>query len=230
VRRPLRTFLALRVPSALLALAVSFSVAACEDPLPPIPPPHPKHDLLIEGGMFRYNGTPLGPGVPSQVWLDRLGPPERVGVSMWFWDSLGLAVGAGMGPPTPAAITTCVTVLFEIQPWMISATDDLPGFEPKGFPVPATKTFPGRILLEGAPLFKKVQPQHINQRMKLECYSSTRGAGFRGPPSFSVHSLETHECKPQEPPRSYFLSTYLEKRKRYATELTVCCQEGKPCR
>jgi len=63
---------------------VLFAYVGGFDPKPPppdewspeVPPPDPKHDLVIEGAWIRYNGKSVRLGSPVEQFIEVFGPPE----------------------------------------------------------------------------------------------------------------------------------------------------------
>lgn len=180
------------------------ALCACDE-APPVPPPHPKHDIVIERGIVHYNKVALGPGVPLQRWIDRFGPPSRQELGWAYWDALGLTVGASTAKSQAAP--NCVRLLFE------------PAIDGK-----KQRAFPGRVLLEGAPLYRDVHVNHVNRRMRLTCSQFPKSAHFAksGLPGY-------YECKTDSPPRSYWLRVYVKDRELMASELELCCPEDRGC-
>jgi hypothetical protein len=166
----------------LLAVSLLLGATGCDDALPAVPAPHPKHDLVIEGGVVRYNGKELGPGLPMDIAVAVLGPPSRSDYEAFIWDSLGLSLSREFLPaaerkPDALAPATCVSVQFDKRS-RIGFPEDQEG-NPLGFPTSETKLFPGRILFAGAPLFQGARVDQINRQAKVECYDSLRGSGLR---------------------------------------------------
>lgn len=216
----------------MLVASLLLGAAGCDDPLPAVPPPHAKHDLVIEGGVVRYNGKALGPGLPMDAAIEALGQPSRSDYEAAIWDSLGLKLSREFLPeaqrdPEKLAPATCVSVQFDKRS-RIGFPEDQEG-NPLGFPSSATQLFPGRILFEGAPLFQGARVDQINRQVKVECHDPTTGSGFRAQ-GLGLRSPErTYRCAVQRPPRIYWLDTFPQDRKNYAVQLGVCCAD-KPCR
>lgn len=180
---------------ALASVVAGLSaLAGCQDPLPAVPPPHPKHDLLIEGGVARYNGKSLGPGVPLDDWVAILGPPDRT-QGHTYWDALGLVASEEKGT------VIGLTVLIQVEPWMVDLR--------QVSITPATQAFPGRALLDGAPLVKGTRVDLIERQTKLSCNEdSVHGVGFRND-SLLGHS-SSYSCYTKKPARFYYLRDHSE--------------------
>jgi hypothetical protein len=70
-------------------------LVGCSASQPPLPPPDPQHDIVIEGASIEYNGKPLPIGGSEKEWLTVLGPPSREMTPadhFYIWDDLGLYV------------------------------------------------------------------------------------------------------------------------------------------
>lgn len=123
-----------------LTAALVVAIAGCfDDTPPPLPPPDPEHDLVIEQGVITYNGRPLVLGEPVATWTDVLGPPSTVAyLRIHVYRELGISLWEEDGRVTGLDV-------------------DVVGgrnvaFVPDGSPEPpATRlaAFPGRFVVEG---------------------------------------------------------------------------------
>lgn len=169
---------------------------------PPIPPKHPTHDLVIEGGVAKFNGTPIAPDVPMSKWIELFGKPDREQPAWLVWDSLGLKAG----PPERVGAKTdplvkCLTVT--VKPYR------------EGSPKQA---FPGRILMGGAALYNGVPLAFVDQQWDTDC------VGIGGT-SFSERPLGNYACETKNPPRYYSLTVEARDWSLYVIELEVCRTE-----
>jgi hypothetical protein len=187
-------------------LALATLLLGCDD-APAIPPPHPKHDLVIERGSARYNGKLLPLGAPLERWVSVLGPYERVG-RLARWGRLGLFAREQLDPNRPAYVS-CLLVEF-----------DRPSKWGMAHP------FPGRILLDGAPLFPGIELNHINQLKKFACTDFGHAPGFRKSPIPGGGYM----CNTDVPPRSYDLDTHGRGHIAYASRLEMCCAHDRECK
>jgi len=174
----------MRLFQALIPLLVASLLAcACDwlqrnpDRAPPLPPPHPQHDLVITEGRGTYNGTHLGPGVALHAWKRLLGPPSRASGPTAIWDDLGLVAyvdhGLVAGPGNVTGFRVCVEPL----------VDDIADADPK-------KPFPGRVVLDGVALAAGTQVKDVNERLRSSCRPPGGGAHF-GPMGLPHH----HACE-----------------------------------
>ena len=154
---------------------------------PPVPDKHPTHDLVVERGIARFNGTPIAPGVPLSRWIELFGKPDRVAGVYHLWDRLGLGAAGeqASGEDPTKLIVDCMIVVY--LPSSIFTRD----------------AFVGRTLVEGAPLYAGANINHINRRFQQDCEGT--GTAF-------VESVlpGSYECDTLDPPREYELTVYVE--------------------
>ena len=168
---------------------------------PPHPEPHPQHDLIIRDGKGYYNGAFIGPGVDVGVWKRLFGPPSAEDSTGATWSNLGLsALLARQRGQAPGTVSS-----FEV------AVEVFPAVEPHGW----KRAFPGRILLDQAPLYKGVKLVHVNQFLRNDACEPP-GGGAR----FDESALPGHyECSTAT--YSYFLRVYQERRSVFVRQLSV---------
>lgn len=152
---------------------------------------------MIEGGVAKFNGTPIAPDVPLSKWIELFGKPDRREPAWWVWDSLGLKAGLPVdSAASPDPLIRCLTVIFT------------PSAEsPK-------KAFPGRTLMEGAALYDGVPLSFVGRQWNTDCIDGGR--------SFSLRPLGNHGCMTRDPPRNYALSVVARDWSKWVTELEFC--------
>jgi hypothetical protein len=168
---------------------------------PPHPPRHPKHDLVIKDGKGYYNGTFIGPGVHVAEWKRLFGAPSTDGSSLAAWTNLGLRALLARKPgQAPGTVSS-----FEV------AVEVFPAADPHDF----KRAFPGRVLLDEAPLYKGVKMVHVNQFFRNEACEPP-GGGVR----FGESALPGHyECS--TPAYTYWLDIYQERRSEFVRRLAI---------
>ncbi len=186
-------------------LLASVACAACAqvcDEAPPLPPPHPEHDLVIENDVIRYNGKRLEPGSRMKEWIAVLGPPDRAKESWVVWDSIGIAVSteelverwADLGEVP----SSCLHVFFE------TSRDN----DPKS-------AYTGRLLLDGAAFYTGVKLQYIHQQTHLRCVTGPHGFYEGGLPN-------TRFCRTDR--WTYSVGIYTAEQAYWVKHLQVCAK------
>lgn len=151
-----------------------------EEP-PPLPDKHPTHDLIIEHGVARFNGTPIAPGVPLSRWVELLGEPDRVDGQYHLWDRVGLgaaSIDQSSNEVRTNLMVDCMIVVY--RPSQIFTHD----------------AFPGRTLMEGAALYDGVSVGFVNRQFQRKC----KGAGYGFVESVLPGS---YVCRTEDPRRTY---------------------------
>jgi hypothetical protein len=141
----------------------------CDLEPPPSPPPPPRavvderHVLTVEGSTVRYNGQVLPWDAGPERWQQVLGPRSRLVEDISVWDELGVFLYHN-DPDTsrPSAFA----VLFGRT--MHSPINDS---EPDVWP---RKTFPGRLVVDGAVISKGMTISHV-----MYINRNKKGARFR---------------------------------------------------
>jgi hypothetical protein len=194
--------------SRIAAVTLALCASSCDwlknevfDFAPPIPSPHPKYDLIVDHGKAYYNGTFIGPGVSVDVWKRALGPPSTDGATAAVWTNLGLmallARKPGEAPGTVSSFRVAVEVFPEVDPAEMK------------------KAFPGRVMLDGTPLYKGVKMIHVNQFFRNDACKPPGGGG-----GFNESALPGHyECS--TPTYLYSLKVYEERRATFVRYLAV---------
>jgi hypothetical protein len=168
---------------------------------PPHPARHPQHDLVIEEGKAYYNGTFIGPGLNVAVWERLFGPPSAQDSTGATWTNLGLSALLARKPGQAPGTVSSFEVALEV----------FPAAEPNTW----KRAFPGRVLLDDAPLYKGVKMVHVNQFFRNPACEPP-GGGVR----FDESALPGHyECSTAT--YSYFLRVYQERRSVFVRQLSV---------
>jgi hypothetical protein len=197
-----------RLRSLIAALGLAAGVAGCDymknvvfDSAPPVPPPHAEHDLVIKDGKAYYNKTFIGPGVSVDVWKRLFGAPSSENPTAAYWTDMGLSAFLAHKP--------------EQRPKMVSSLEVALEVFPKADPNDLDKAFPGRVLLDGAPLYKGVKMLYVNQYFRNDaCKPPGGGVGLH------ESGLPGHyECF--TPTYTYWLKVYQERRAVFVRRLHV---------
>lgn len=170
-----------------------------EEP-PPLPDKHPTHDLVIEQGVARFNGTPIAPGVPLSRWVELLGEPDRVAGQYHLWDRIGLGAASidqsSDEKPTKLMVDCMVVVYRPSETFTRGA-------------------FPGRTLMEGAALYDGVHVGFVNRQFQRKCEGT--GLGF-------IQSAlpGSYVCRTEEPRRTYEFRVDIEESSAKVRWLNFC--------
>lgn len=168
---------------------------------PPHPAPHPQHDLVIQDGKAFYNGTFIGPGVHVDVWRRLFGSPSAADSTGATWTNLGLSARLARKPGQAPGTVSSFEVAVEVFPKV-----DGHGWK---------RAFPGRVLLDEAPLYKGVKMVHVGQFFRNDaCVPPGGGRGF------NESALPGHyECS--TPTFTYWLRVYQERRSVFVRSLSI---------
>ncbi len=148
-----RTVAKKRLWSACLWV-VPLLMMGCKEPKSaPQPPADTRHVITVEGSTVRYNGQVLPWDVTPGRWQQILGPRSRLVDGISVWDELGVFLyhqGARPDATRPSAFE----VLFG-RTRQSPLTETEPAFWPR-------KTFPGRLVVDGAVIAKGSTLSDIN--------------------------------------------------------------------
>ena len=197
-----------RLRSLIAVLVLTLGLSGCDyfknvvfDSAPPVPPPHPKHDLVIKAGKAYYNRTFIGPGVSVEVWKRLFGAPSSKDSTAAYWTNLGLSALLGRKPGQPPDTVTTLEVSVEVFP--------------KVDPSDLRKAFPGRVLLDGAPLYQGVKLLYVGQYFSNRaCTAPGGGSGFGKSPLPGYYDCST-------PTYLYTLKVYEEGRASFVRRLAI---------
>jgi hypothetical protein len=145
MRRSLASWLGI---AALLALG-------CSQARKPEPQLDSRHVITVDGTTVRYNGKELRWDVPADRWQEVLGPRSRRVRNISVWDEVGVFLFHA--PPHYERPGSFVVLLGRKRHSRITETE--PEYWPK-------RTFPGRLVVDGALIHKASTVQEIMRDKK----------------------------------------------------------------
>lgn len=144
--------------------AVLFVVATlgggCNFEQPPLPPPDPHHDLVVERGILRYNGHELSLLDDPATWARVLGQRRHTIHERDYviFEDLGIMFAFN---PLHERPEVCVNI-----------SDTFPRFGDPCFDdrwSPGIRAFPGRVIVEGVWIHPRLQVAELRMWFKRRC-------------------------------------------------------------